>query len=65
MTTLEIRVPDDWTPEQRPATARQMNEAVRDGLPIVMSVRPDATPEQIREVYARIQAMLDEAGAAA
>jgi hypothetical protein len=65
MSTVEVRVPDDWTPEFRPATARLMSKAVADGVPIVMSVRPTATPGQIRDVYQRIQALLEERGLAA
>ena len=65
MTALEVRVPDDWTPELRVDTARRMNHAVQDGQPIIMSVRPDATPQQIREVYTRIQQLLEAGGIAA
>ncbi len=65
MTTVEVRVPDDWTPELRLATAQLMSKAVRDGLPIIISVRATARPEEIREVYHRIQALLEERGLAA
>ncbi|HZC42243.1 MAG TPA: hypothetical protein VE343_16310 [Streptosporangiaceae bacterium] len=65
MTALEVRVPDDWTPELQPDTAQRMNHAVRDGQPIIMNVRPEATPGQIREVYARIQQLVEAGGIAA
>ncbi|MDR0344788.1 MAG: hypothetical protein LBI49_17060 [Nocardiopsaceae bacterium] len=65
MTALEVRVPDDWAPELQPATAQRMDHAVRDGLPIIMNVLPEATPAQIREVYGRIRQLVEAGGIAA
>jgi hypothetical protein len=36
--------------------------AVNDGYPLVAWARRDADPEQVKRVYARIQAMIEESG---
>lgn len=65
MKTLEVNIPEHWTPELALAAAELVRRAVRDGFPIIASIRETATPEQIHDVYSRIRDMLEEAGLAA
>lgn len=62
---IEIAVPDDWSPELALAIRSLFQHAVNDGYPLVAWARPDADPEQVKRVYARIRAMIEEAGLAA
>jgi hypothetical protein len=62
---IEITVPDEWTPALTLATRELLQRAVRDGCPLVACARADATPEQLRDVIARIRAVLEESGLAA
>ncbi len=62
---IEITVPDEWTPALALATRALLQQAVRSGCPLVTCARPDATPEQLRDVLARIQAVMEESGLAA
>ena len=42
-----------------------LQHAVRSGYPIISVLRPDATPEQIQDVYERIGTVVRESGLAA
>jgi hypothetical protein len=57
----EIAVPDEWTPALKLATRELLQRAVRDGCP----ARALSPPEQLRDVLARIQTMMEESGLAA
>lgn len=65
MNTIEIAVPSSWTPEETLAVRALLQKSVSAGYPIVATVRADATPDQIEDIYARIRLMLRESGLAA
>jgi hypothetical protein len=62
---LEVNIPDEWPAELALATAQLIRHAVRDGLPIITVLRPDASPDQVSAIYARVQAVIQESGLAA
>jgi hypothetical protein len=59
---IEITVPDDWSPELAMSIRSLFQHAVNDGYPLVTWARRDADPEQVKRVFARIQAMMKESG---
>lgn len=63
--TLEISVPDEWTPGQVVAVRALFQQAVHGGHPLIAVIRADATPDQLRDIYARVEALLRDAGMAA
>jgi hypothetical protein len=58
---IELAVPEDWTPGQALAM-RQLLQQVMHAQPIVTSVRKDVTPNQLKDTYDRIEALIREAG---
>jgi len=62
---IELETPDDWTPGQTLAMRAMLQHVLRTGLPIIAAVRPDATPDQLEDVYGRLEALLRETGLAA
>ena len=62
---IEITVPDEWTPALALATRALLQQSVRAGFPLIACARADATPEQLRDIMARIQAVVAESGLAA
>jgi hypothetical protein len=65
MTTIEIAVPSSWTPGETLAVRALLQHSISAGYPVVAAVRPDATPDQIEDIYARLGVMLRESGLAA
>jgi hypothetical protein len=63
--TFELDVPSDWTPGQALAVRNLLQHVLRAGHPIVAVARPDATPDQIEDIYGRLSVMISEAGLAA
>lgn len=63
--TIELAIPDEWTPGQALAMRALLQQALRGGHPIVAFVRPDATPDQVKDIYGRVGALIREAGLAA
>jgi hypothetical protein len=61
---IEITVPDDWPPTLALATRSLFQQAVTGGYPLVTWARADADPEQVKRVFARIRAMIEESGLA-
>jgi hypothetical protein len=61
---IEITVPDDWSPTLALATRSLFQQAVAGGYPLVTWARADADPEQVKRVFARIRAMIEESGLA-
>jgi hypothetical protein len=47
------------------ATRALFQQAVNGGYPLVAWARPDGDPEQVRQTFARIRAMIEESGLAA
>jgi hypothetical protein len=65
MTTIEIAVPSSLTPGETLAVRALLQQSLSAGYPIVASVRPYATPDQIEGIYARLGLLLRESGLAA
>jgi hypothetical protein len=63
--TVEVNLPEEWSPGLALATAQLIRQAVRDGFPLITVVRADATPDQISALHARVQALIEESGLAA
>jgi hypothetical protein len=59
---LEFAVSGDWTPGLTLAFAEMMETALDAGFPIVIPVRKDVTPEQIRDVFEDARALVERAG---
>ncbi len=57
-------IPDDWPPSLTLAFAELMEKALKDGFPVVVPVRNDATPEQITTVLEDMRAVVRNAGLA-
>jgi hypothetical protein len=62
--TFEFAVPGHWPPGLATAFAELMEKALHDGFPIVVPVRTDATPEQIKRVFDDVRTLVDSAGLA-
>jgi hypothetical protein len=65
MASIEIAVPSTWTVGETLAVRALLQSSVSAGFPIVAAVRPDATPDQIQDIYARLGTLLRERGLAA
>jgi hypothetical protein len=63
--TIEISVPDEWTPGQAIAVRALLQQAIRGGHPLIAAIRADATPDELRDIYGRVGALLRDAGMAA
>lgn len=63
--TIELECPDTWTPGQALAMRALLQQALRTGPPVIAAVRPDATPDQLADIYGRLGALIREAGLAA
>lgn len=59
---IEISVPEEWTPGQSLAIRQLLQHATKTGQPVIAFIRKDATPEQLSEIYDRVNALIDEAG---
>jgi hypothetical protein len=57
---IEVAVPDDWTPGQILAVRQLFQRAIRDAQPVICAVREDVTPDQLQDIYDRINAMIRE-----
>ena len=60
--TIEIAVPDDWTPGQVLAMRQLLQHAVATAQPVVAFVRKDIAPDELTEIYERINALVQQAG---
>jgi hypothetical protein len=59
---IEIFVPEEWTPGQALAVRQLLQHGVRTGQPIIAFVRKDVSPEQLKEIYDRVNTLISEAG---
>jgi hypothetical protein len=62
--TVEFTVPRDWPAELALTFAELMDKAIKDGFPIVVPVRRDATPEQISRIFEDVRTFIKDAGLA-
>ena len=65
MTAIEISIPGNWPSGQALAMRALLQKSLSTGYPVIATVRPDATPDQIEDIYSRLGAMLRESGLAA
>lgn len=61
---IEISVPDDWSMGQALAVRQLLQYAMRDAQPVICPVRKDVTPEQLDDVYNRVNAVIRDSGIA-
>ena len=61
---IEVVVPDDWTPGQILAVRQLFQRAIRSAQPVICPVREDVTPDQLQDIYGRVNAMIRESGLA-
>jgi hypothetical protein len=59
---IEVAIPDDWTPGQAIAVRQLLQHALRNAQPVIALVRKDVTPEQLQDIYRRIEEVIREAG---
>jgi hypothetical protein len=62
MATIEIAVPEDWTPGQVLATRQLLRHAVVNACPVIAFVRKDVTAEQLQEIYNSVESLIRDAG---
>jgi hypothetical protein len=62
---IEVVVPDEWTPGLTLAMQQLLQQAVRNGWPLITCLRPDATAEQIEEIDHQIRVLVQDSGLAA
>jgi hypothetical protein len=60
--TIEITIPEDWTPGQALATRALLQHAILNATPVIAFVRKDVTADQLEEIYKRVEALIREAG---
>lgn len=63
--TVEIEIPDGWPPGLGLAVAKMMQQSLKEGFPVVIPVRGDATPDQLEAAYDMIKTVIQRAGLAA
>jgi hypothetical protein len=59
---IEIAVPEEWTTGQALAMRRLLQHSIRTGQPVISSIRKDASADQLKAVYDRIETLIQEAG---
>jgi hypothetical protein len=62
--TIEVAVPDDWTPGQALAVRQLLQQAMRNAQPVICSVREDVTADQLHDIYDRVRAVIRDTGLA-
>jgi hypothetical protein len=60
--TIEIEIPDGWPPGLGLAVAKMMQQSLKEGLPVVIPIRGDATPDQLEAAYDTIKTVIQQAG---
>jgi hypothetical protein len=63
--TIELDVPNSWSPGQALAVRDLLQKVLRAGHPIIAAVRPDATPDQVEDIYGQLWGLLRAADLAA
>ena len=62
---LEVNLPDEWPPGLGLAVAAMIRRSLRDGFPVVVPIRQDATPEELEAALGAVTRVIQEAGLAA
>jgi hypothetical protein len=60
--TIELAVPEDWSPGQALAWRQLLQHGLRTAYPVIAFVRKDATADQLKEIHDRVDALVREAG---
>jgi hypothetical protein len=60
--TIELAVPEDWSPGQALAWRQLLQHALHTAYPVIAFVRKDATADQLKEIHDRVDALIREAG---
>jgi hypothetical protein len=63
--TFEVSIPEEWPPGLGIAVAQMVQQSFTEGFPIVVPIRRDATPEQLRDVFEKVRTAIEDAGLAA
>ncbi len=59
---IEIALPEDWTPGQALTVRQLLQHAVNTGQPVIAFVRKDISAEQLKDIYDRINGLIQESG---
>ena len=59
---IEILVPEEWTPGQALVMRQLLQHGIQTGEPVIAFVRKGVSPEKLKEIYDRINALISEAG---
>jgi hypothetical protein len=62
---LEVNLPDEWPPGLGLAVAAMIRRSLRDGFPVIVPIRQDATPEELEAALGAVTRVIQEAGLAA
>ncbi len=62
--TLEIRIPEEWPPGLALAMANLVRRSFDKGFPVIVPVRPDASPEQLWAAFERVKMVIEDIGLA-
>lgn len=62
---LEVDLPDEWPPALGLAVAAMIRRSLRDGFPVVIPIRRDATPEELEAALGAVTRAIQQAGLAA
>ena len=62
---IEVTVPDEWSPAPTLTVQQLRQQAVRSGWPLIICLRPDATPEQMADINQRVRGLVSGSGLAA
>ncbi len=62
--TVEITLPEAWPPALALAVAKMMQQSLKEGFPIIIPVRRDATPDQIWGAFEKVRMVIEDSGLA-
>ena len=62
---IQISVPDEWSPQLALAMQQLLQHAMHSGWPLITCLRPDITPDQLKDISLKVTAMVKDAGLAA
>lgn len=63
--TFEIEIPDEWPPGLGFAVVRLIQQSLKEGIPLVVPVQRNITPDQLEAAFDRIKTVIQKAGLAA
>ncbi|MGD0556944.1 MAG: hypothetical protein ABSA93_18440 [Streptosporangiaceae bacterium] len=60
--TIEVVIPDEWTTGEALAMQQLIQHSMRGAQPVIAVVRKDATPDQLHDIYRKVDDLIDESG---